>query len=165
MNKRITAPSLAVLLAMTVITIVLRTTPAAKPYGGLAVSGRGHVTIYYELETFSFNAVTHEDGSVTGQAKFLNRDTGVQEHITINCLRVLGNTAYISGTITLSGYPKHEGQTRYFIVEDNGEETDDLPDKILLLPANGKFDCNNTLIDPLLWPVPIEAGNIQVRSW
>ena len=164
MNRRITALSLPVLFAIAVIILVLRPTSGTEAYGDPAVSGEGRITTYSELESFSFSAVTHQDGSVTGQAKFLNRDTGVQEHITVSCLRVVGNTAYISGTITMSGYPNHVGQTRSFIVEDNGEGVDHLPDKILLLPANSEFDCNNTPIDQLLWPVPLEAGNIKVRS-
>src|SRR5260370_35658385 len=69
-----------------------------------AASGQGALFIQTPggsgTRTFSFNAETRSDGTTVGHAELINRFSGTIVHIRIDCLRVLGNVASISGQVT-----------------------------------------------------------------
>jgi hypothetical protein len=152
-------------------TLVLATASAlvypahAVADSGPSASGHGNLTIAGELRTFSFTAVTHKDGSVTGEAQLDNRAQGVKLHLAIDCLKVVGNTATVSGTVTEVSGPTviQVGWKSVFRVTDNGEGGKSAPDTISLVfsfapPAF--IDCHSNFSVPMM---PIEGGNIQVR--
>jgi hypothetical protein len=120
-----------------------------------------------EYRTFAFNAVTHRDGTTTGEAELLNRTQGSQAHISIDCLAVEdGKVARMSGAVDRTTNPEWEGQRVWFKVVDNGEGKGAEPDGITLVtffPAWDAPSCtpNGWYDDPVLWPV--EAGNVQVK--
>ena len=89
---------------------------------------------------FSLVALQYADGSVSGQwhDQFVHPFGGV--HVTVTCLSISGNQAWISGVISHgldAGFPV---VTR---VADNGRSANDPPDQIGLTTAVADFgDCN-----------------------
>ena len=137
---------------------------AAGGNSGPSASGAGHFEITDDLRTFSFHANTAKDGSVSGQAQLNNRFLGVATHIVVNCLRVVGTTAYVSGVISKHSIPAFVGTGARWKVQDNGEGANALPDRISLVTPGGPGGT------PLNWclsvsPTPTNAiaGNIQVK--
>jgi hypothetical protein len=127
-------------------------------------SGQGGITIVGELRTFSFNAETHSDGTTTGHAELINRFGGNDVHMSIDCLRVIGNVASISGQVTKSNNPLFlEFSEVVFSVQDNGEGAGSPADVISFaffdLPQPG-YECRDQLFPPAF---AIENGNVQVK--
>ncbi len=114
--------------------------------------------------TFTFQAVTHQDGTTTGTAEIHNREQGYTTQIRIDCLEVEdGKVARMSGRVERSTNPEWEGLAAWFKVADNGEGSKAEPDGITLV---GFFwwdapRCTDRWYDDLTRP--IEAGNVQVR--
>ncbi len=138
-----------------------------------SATGAGHFTPTTppgsEYRTFSFNAKQHKDGSVTGQAQLhARRASGdIVIHAELDCLRVIGNTATMSGVVKHSrgpdGIAPPEGRPVTFSVMDNGEGADDPPDLIsnfFLTPPSPFQGCNGAT--PPTMNV-VENGNVQVR--
>jgi hypothetical protein len=149
--------------AVIITAASLATAPAGASTNEPSATGSGHFTLAGELRTFTFNAVTHTDGTVTGEAQLDARATGFSEHLQIDCLQVIGNTAYMSGTITRSSREDFVGGTGVFSVQDNGEGNNNNEDQISLLhsllePAPGQCELEHRLPDQ-----PIEEGNVQVH--
>ncbi len=115
-----------------------------------------------ELRTFSFHARTHPDGTTRGSYELTNRAQDVRIHGEIDCLRIVGNIAYMSGTNTKHTTPALEGLPSFFSVMDNGEGNNDPPDLISLLFTflAGSITCNVPFVNPTF---PVEGGNIQVK--
>jgi hypothetical protein len=155
MFARALSASAAIITAASLATASASTTEPSA-------TGSGHFTLAGELRTFTFNAVTHTDATVTGEAQLDARATRFSEHLRIDCLQVIGNTAYMSGTITRSSMEDFVGGTGVFSVQDNGEGTDN-KDQISLLhsltePAPGQCEREHLLPDH-----QIEEGNVQVH--
>ena len=115
--------------------------------------------------TFSFHARVMPDGSVEGEYDNHNRQGGFVNHGDIDCLRFIGtNGAVMSGRVQRSTNPAAPAGSRaIFRVEDNGEGTGDLPDRISQLfnfPPDSPSDCQN--FTPVIL-FPLVGGNIQVR--
>lgn len=115
--------------------------------------------------TFSFNAETHSDGTTTGHAQLVNRFNGTVLHIRVDCLRVIGNVASVSGEVTHTNNPLFdEFSSVVFTVQDNGEGSAAPPDLISFaffdVPAPG-WDCQNQLFPP---EFAVEEGNVQVKG-
>jgi hypothetical protein len=136
-------------------------------------SGQVHVTADTKLRTVGFSAVMLADGTVTGYAEAQPRQEANRWRIDVNCLKVVGNVALITGrTIYNQIAPELVGWTGGFAVEDNGEGRGDSPDRITLGffgPDLGEFepgtvDCNDfgpADAEPFFWTV--EDGNLTVR--
>ncbi|MCA1707925.1 MAG: hypothetical protein LC808_33485, partial [Actinobacteria bacterium] len=75
-----------------------------------------------EYRTFAFTAVQHQDDSVTGEAQLKARRTqgDVVIHADLDCLRIVGNTATMSGVVKRStGTPiAPEGRPVIFTVQE-----------------------------------------------
>ena len=121
------------------------------------------------LRSFSFAAQKRADGTVTGQLQLNSRSFDVFVHIDIDCLRVEGNTAYMSGLVTFSsnlaeGIP---GELNRWAVRDNGERRGSPLDTYSTIPANTTGQDTKTCIDDM-GDRPLarvaEHGNIQVSS-
>ena len=137
--------------------------PSAWAEGNPSASGHTNLTIAGGLQTYSFTAVQHKNGSVKGH---LTLDSRAQEVImqgAVTCLTINGNEAIIGGIVTHvtpNSDPfwfSVEGQPFVFRVVDNGEGANDPTDLASDLLIG---DCD---VGPLLQLVPIEAGNINVN--
>jgi len=159
------SPALA-LLSMLLAAIAIAALPvrSAVAAGPTSATGAGTLTVLGELRNFGFSAVAVH-GTIQGQAQLDNRGQNLTDHLDIDCLKVVGNTAVISGVITKSNSGL-EGDTGVFAVQDNGEGNNAAPDRLSLVFFYGPqyagtlctfFTFNN-------FPTsPIEGGNIQVR--
>ena len=121
------------------------------------------------LRTFSVSAREYADGTDKGQAEVQNRLGPFGPiHIEIDCLKVVGNTAYMSGfvkniTDPTLGIP--EGSKTYFAVQDNGEGAESPPDLLSFVFFTGEQTgptCEEILDTAFVFAV--EDGNIQVRN-
>jgi hypothetical protein len=140
--------------------------------GNPSVSGHANLTIGGELRTFSFTAVQHEDGTVTGQAELFNRIFDSRFHIAIDCLRIIGNLAVLSGVVAqvVSDCTGPDciavGDAAIFAVRDNGEGNSTTADEMTGVAFPFSFPvptfCMVVLPPPQAFG-SIEAGNIQVR--
>ena len=86
-----------------------------------SATGSGTIHFGSNRESISFNAVEHQDGTVTGHAVVHDISAGVTVHIDVNCLNVVGNVATISGIVTRSTEPALNGFEGIFQVVDGGE--------------------------------------------
>ena len=144
--------------------------PAAATAGVTqSASGQGQIFIQTPTasgtRTFSFNAETQSDGTTVGHAQLVNRFNDTILHIRLDCLRVIGNIASMSGEVTSTNTPIFDTFSEaVFSVLDNGEGANAPPDLISFaffdLPLPG-FDCQSQLFPPDL---PIVNGNVQVRG-
>jgi hypothetical protein len=164
--KNLVALSVLVLVAAA-FTFVTPVQPArAVPLDNApSVTGHGNLTIAGGLQTASFHAVQHQDGTITGSLVVKSRAQDVRIFADIDCLRIVLNTGILSGVVTQSNnsaFP--EGNRVWFRVVDNGEGANYPPDMmtdIIVFPAFPPVDCNANFNVALM---PIEAGNIQVHQ-
>jgi hypothetical protein len=140
---------------------------ASAAGSGPSATGSGHFSEGGALRTFSFSAITHADGTVSGNAEINNRGipntTAGTSHIAIDCLQVVGNTAYVSGTITDSTVPGLVGDSGVFSVQDNGEGSNSPPDLISLASFYLPFPQLCQVVHPAP-TISIDAGNVQIHS-
>jgi hypothetical protein len=165
------------LVAAVVMSTGLLTSAAAG--GNLTADGHANLTVGDgQTRTFSFNAVQHADGTVTGQGQVNNPSFPIRIHFGIDCLKFDGDNRIIaSGAIIRSSDPGRiaVGRIGVFAVEDNGEGVNAPPDRITTIPdyappksctefsffGDGlRDDTLGTIVRPL---IPIEAGQIQVQ--
>ena len=134
-------------------------------------SATGHIDILdssgaLSLDHYSFSAIQHKDGSVTGQAEILILPVGgtaERIHVAVDCLAFFGDTepmniATVGGTVTevqVGTTPFIVGDHVAFTVMDVGEGGDSPPDEGSPVTLVG--DC------PQLDTFPSERGNVQVR--
>jgi hypothetical protein len=141
----------------------------------MAVDANGNTV----RRNFSFNARTQADGTVQGHATLVNpafsgtnnANQPYMLQIDVSCLKVVGNIAYMGGTIRRTNDPSILDAV-YFAVQDNGDPGKGV-DKISRVfffdddpTTTGDPQLCQNLPDPT-GPSPdeiIEAGNIQVRQ-
>jgi hypothetical protein len=166
--KRLTISALVMSIAA-MAAVAVPTTPAA-PNGVVAsATGSGHMIRSGFNRTFAFSAVKRADGTVTGQLQLNSRSLDVVVHIRIDCLRIEGNKAHMSGIVTRSSNPAEGvvGELNRLVVEDNGEGKNAPPDMISGIPANNTppLDTATCVTNPDRVPDRVvERGNIQVRG-
>ncbi len=177
MNRKTFQVSLLLLAAAVTLTSLLASAAAAG--GNPSASGHANLTVGDgQTRTFSFTAVRHMDGTVTGQGTVNNPSFPIRIHSEIDCLKFDGDNRVIaSGPITQSSDPDTiaVGRIAVFAVEDNGEGVNASPDRITTIPdydppkscndfslvGDGlRDDTTGVVVRPLR---PIEAGQIQVR--
>lgn len=161
--RRLTRP----FLVLTALLPAVMLTPSVVHAAGNGVvasaTGSGHIMSGGELRTFSFSARQFADGTTKGQAQVNSRALDVFAQIEIDCLKVVGNTAHMSGVITRSSNPAEAevGEVRRFVVRDNGERAGDWPDEISTIPRNPAGEtCANSSLDT---NKELLHGNVQVR--
>ncbi len=157
------AATAVVLLSLLIAHIAALASPAASNAVENNASGSGLLTVNGEKRTFSFTAIRYSDGTAHGQAQVKNRSLDVRVHLEIDCLRVVGNIAHMSGVVTATSDPTvaELGERSRFAVQDNGEGGGAPTDLITTIPRNPDLETceNNTLVPSRR----IEAGNINVR--
>ena len=168
---------LLLVAAVALLTSLL--TSAAAAGGNPTAAGHANITVGDgQTRTFSFTAVQHADGTVTGQAQVNNPSFPIRIHFRIDCLKFDGDSRIIaSGPITQSSDPATiaVGRIAVFAVEDNGEGVNAPPDRITTIPdyappkscnefsfvgADLRDDTLGAIVRPLR---AIEAGQIQVN--
>jgi len=169
MAKRIVRSRLLLLAALVVAAVPASPAPADSNGVVASATGSGHmVRPDGTFRSFSFTAAKRADGTVTGQVQLNSRSFDVFVHIDVDCLRVVGNTAYMSGRITFSSDPAQGfiGELNRFAVQDNGDGPDAV-DRISTIPENpGNADpktCQDDMTDRPLARV-VQRGNVQVRG-
>jgi hypothetical protein len=128
-----------------------------------SATGSGHITRDGQTRTFAFTATTAADGTVTGQVQVISCALDTVVHFEIDCLRVVGNVAHMSGITTRSSNPAEApvGEMRRLVAMDNGEGSHSAPDLISTIPVNPAGEtCENSTLVPT---APVEEGNVQVR--
>jgi len=150
------------------------TFPAARADGGpQSATGHGNLTVGGELRTFSFNAIRHQDGTVTGEWQLKSRATNVVMHGEVTCLLAIARptqgAAFMGGIVTRvdGDAPGVEpGTPVVFSAFDNGEGNDNFADAMTLVqPTTPDVVARQCAIGLRVGggAVPIEDGNIQVR--
>jgi hypothetical protein len=164
MKSTTVAASVLAALALTVVGA-----PAAAGESNAVVAsatGSGHMVRNGFYRTFSFSARKYADGTSTGQLQLRSPEFDVVVHLAINCLRVVGNRAHISGVITRTSNPDEAfvGERNRLVVEDNGEGPAAPPDMVSGIPANpGNTNPETCETNTLVPNRIVENGNVQVR--
>jgi hypothetical protein len=162
------AATWVVLGLLALMALAAQTAPAAPNPVVNSATGSGHmVRPDGTFRSFSFSARRYADGSVNGQLQLNSRGFEVFVHIRIDCLRVVGNTAYMSGFITHTSNPAEGeiGELNRAIVRDNGEGRGVI-DQVSRIPANPGSVDQRTCVDANedLFPLrDVQRGNVQVR--
>jgi hypothetical protein len=150
------------------------TEPAGEPASRNAgralshVTGSGHTNIGLtdDLREFTFHAIEHPDGSVTGSYKVERTDTGQYFLVDVTCLSVVGNSGWVAGRIVETNIATvRVGTVSYFFADDNGEGGD-TPDVISIARINDRdgSDVEFCTTHPRRLPTLVIAeGNVQVR--
>jgi len=122
----------------------------AAKRGAANITGGGTFVVGDNLKGhFNFNAITHEDGSVTGKVSLRNPEgapeqdvdgtgepgleglpDGVDLAAEVDSLNINGNRATLSGVIRQSSAQRYVGLRMILTIEDNGEGNAETPDKI-----------------------------------
>jgi hypothetical protein len=159
--------------AVAVVLMLVGTAVAKAPAASQAVvasaTGSGHmVRPDGTFRSFSFSARKYADGTSAGELQLNSRSFDVVVHIKIDCLRVVGNVAHMSGRITRVSNPDEGevGELNRVEVRDNGEGDEAPPDQISTIPANpGDADPTTCVDAPTNATIrPVQRGNVQVRG-
>lgn len=152
--------------------------PGLEPDGSRALSGvvasatgSGHYTDRGELRTLTFSAVRHADGSVRGQYEVVLHASDRFFHVSVTCLSVRNDTAWIAGIVDRTNHPViREGTVSYFWAVDGGEGAE-ATDKVSVArindrPGEDQRFCS-LMPDEDFSGLPgrvVEHGNVQVRG-
>jgi hypothetical protein len=140
------------------------------------VTGNADIFILGCVETYSFSAIRHWDGSVTGAWQV--KDVCVpppfeagtfRTHGDVTCFTILpdGKTARLGGVVEKSTWPGVEpGQEAAWTVRDNSQGSKEPPDDASGLffgfpPGAAEAHCNAGIA--FIVPLPNERNNIHVR--
>jgi hypothetical protein len=163
-------------IALPVAVVALSVTGIAGAGGGPAsATGGSHLVAHdvfglqtLELQDFGFNANAKPDGTADGWFTYRDVEDGVPFDAKgpVICLTVIGDDAWIGGTIDQSNDPSVVGLGAWWHVRDNGEGSGDVADVTTFLGigslAQTQAFCDNH--PAFRFPFSIQGGNIQVRS-
>jgi hypothetical protein len=163
---------LGVFAALTLGALGLATSLAQTAVGSsngvvASATGSGHMVRNGFNRTFSFQARKYADGTSKGQLQLNSREFDVVVHLEINCLRVVGNRAHMSGFITHTSNTDEAfvGEHNRLVVEDNGEASGAPPDMVSGIPANpGNANPETCETNTLVPNRVVQRGNVQVRA-
>jgi hypothetical protein len=131
-----------------------------------SATGSGHMVRNGFYRTFSFSAQKYADGTTQGQLHLRSPEFDVVVQLEINCLRVVGNQAHMSGVITYTSNTDEAfvGERNRLVVEDNGEGALADPDMVSGIPANpGNTNTETCLTNTLTPNRVVQHGDVQVR--
>jgi hypothetical protein len=163
-------------LAIALIAGALVIVGAASAGGaGGSANGGSHLTVQnvfglqtLELRNFGFTAKLSADGSPDGWFNYTEVDDGTPFHAdgSVWCLTVIGDDAWIGGTIEHASDPSYNGLGAWWHVTDNGEGANAPPDITTFLgvgtQAETRAFCDTH--PAYRHPFPIDGGSIQVRD-
>ena len=107
--------------------------------------------------SFSLIAIERADGSVTGQWIDVFLDPTLPIKVTLDCLYIEGNEAWVSGVVTGPNFAGAPAITR---IADNGTSANDPPDQISVAFVDTFGGCQAAPDLPLF---DLERG--QVKIW
>jgi hypothetical protein len=162
----------------TVVVLALAAASFAAAGGGKVVasaSGGSHLTLHnvfglttLEVKTFTFDAKQRSDGTSDGHWHYKDVEDGVTWNVDgpVTCTTIVGNHAWVGGTIEHSSDPSYTGLDMWFQVIDNGEGHNAPPDITTLIGVGvaGQAQAYCNAANPPRFPWPVEHGNIQVRD-
>ena len=156
-------------IAALFVTATVAQAPAASNPVVASATGSGHMfRPDGTLRSFSFSARKYADGSSKGELQLNSRSFDVVVHIRIDCLRVVGNVAHMSGRITRVSNPDEGevGELNRVEVRDNGEGSKAPPDQVSTIPVNtGDADPTTCVDAPTNSTIrPVHRGNVQVSG-
>ena len=151
-----------------VVVVLLATVMPAAVAGEAGPSAQGNAIFLTEAGdkiTNAYNVRMFPDGSVRGQFE-THRAGFYRLHAELDCLRIVGNAAFMSGVITHTDVPdephRQVGDPVMLWVEDNGEGATADPDRVSFLMLGDWGGCEE---DPFIMIVrPVVAGNVQVKG-
>ena len=161
---KVTAAALFAVVLMT--AVFAQAAPGESNAVVASASGSGHMLRNGFNRTFSFTANRYSDGSSSGQLQLRSPEFDVVVHMQIDCLRVVGNTAHLSGTIVYTSNPSEAfvGEHNRLVVQDNGEGANAPSDLVSGIPANpGNTNPETCETNTLVPNRVVERGNVQVR--
>lgn len=151
---------------LVVAAIVVQAAPGESSRVVASATGSGHMVRNGFYRTFSFSARKYADGTSQGELQLRSPEFDVVVHLEIDCLRVVGNRAHMSGVITYTSNTDEAfvGEHNRLVVEDNGEGPAAPPDLVSGIPANpGNLNTETCLTNTLVPNRVVQHGNVQVR--
>lgn len=162
--RKILSVALVACVALLVVAASAFASPGPKATGGVEwLSGNLDIHSEFTAQGTPDNAKGHVN---VRAENVLTNDLFLDYKGTVDCLRVVGNVAYISGSIDKisgSGASGPNGPSQYFLwaVEDNGEGAKaTAPDAIFTIRSTSPLTCRANLTDRR----DQVNGNIQVSS-
>lgn len=113
-------------------------------------------------QSLQFHAHLHDGtGPVDGVIKFDGTvgSNAVSATVTVDCMVVAGNQAFMAGAITDSSDPSLIGMRSYLSVEDNGQGKNSSLDRFTFILVSGA-DCNVAILPSQNVP----SGHIHVKA-
>lgn len=159
----------AAVLGIAAIALTVIGAPTATGESNAIVAsatGSGHMVRNGFYRTFSFSAHKYSDGTTKGELHLRSPEFDVVVHLAIDCLRVVGNRAHMSGVITYTSDVNEAfvGERNRLVVEDNGEGPAAAPDRVSGIPANpGNTNPETCETNTLVPNRVVQNGNVQVR--
>jgi hypothetical protein len=87
-----------------------------------SATGSAHYMSGGELRTMAFNAVGKEDGTASGEYQINIHAIDRFLHVSVTCMRVRNDTAWVAGIIDRTNHPAIiPGTVSYFWTTDKGE--------------------------------------------
>jgi hypothetical protein len=162
MFAALSAAKRCLLGVLAVVLFAALAVPAGLAVDGSGPSASGHANLLIadEKQTFSFHVQQMPDGTYEGTFQVKSRGQEITAHGVLDCLRIVGNTAHVSGVITKSD---GLGGLTYvlFTVVDNGEGANAPPDlwsDVFIFGA--PVSCNVAALPPVN---PVDEGDFQVK--
>jgi hypothetical protein len=162
-----------ILVVVAAVALVAAGAAGADRGGGAAVGAASLVAHdafglqTLELRAFDFAVKAGPDGTAVGLFSYREVDDGAPFNAvgSLWCLTVIGNEAWIGGTILHSSDPTYVGLGGWWHVVDNGQGRNAPPDITTFMGA-GTIAATQAFCDthpPFKHPFAIQAGNIVVR--
>ena len=125
------------------------------------VCGAGHFIDESVERTITFNILKRANGTVEGWYHILARGPGgAHVRIAVECLHVVDNQAWATGTIVDAKDPDNIGLPYSMRFVDNGQDADAEPDEI----GGERFVGYDCTTEPEIQLRELTIGNLQVRG-
>lgn len=136
--------------------------PSFAQHSGSFTNGRIDYDIAGAPASLQFRAHLHDgSGPIDGDIKFDGTVDGnaVSVTVTVDCLVVSGNQAFMAGAITQSSDPVLLGSRSYLSVEDNGQGNNSPSDRFTFVLVSGT-DCTIAILPSQNVP----SGHVHVKA-
>ncbi|HSA57338.1 MAG TPA: hypothetical protein VLE53_16625 [Gemmatimonadaceae bacterium] len=136
-----------------------------------SAAGSAHYFSGGELRTMGFSAVAMEDGTASGEYQINIHAIDRYLHVTVTCMVVRNDTAWVAGIIDRTNHPAIvPGTVSYFWTVDNGEQSG-VPDEMSTARINDAAGQDQVFCgltpDEQFSGLPgnvLVHGNVQVRG-
>jgi hypothetical protein len=137
--------------------------PATPDQAITASANGGYFATYGATRRIEFTANRDGLNNSKGQGSFFNTTTGLKTHFTIDCLRVEGNVATMSGIGGIEDAVSGEVRHLWLQVIDNGEGVNSQDKVSPLFTSFDPLSCEIDLFPGHMFDIDANNGNIQVR--